>query len=158
MMILNMDPQKKSTKRHLPITHSSWKHVWCGYLISHGMSTRNVGSIKRASQSIVQFHGGNHLDVIACKRSPNMLEKIFNKYFLVGDSSSPRFWKVTTNIQGDHIIHPMGIYAPTFILFLVQDSLLMSFHKVVFLVGFRYQHYWPCDWRYTIWASYALDF
>jgi hypothetical protein len=63
------------------------------------------------------------------------------QYFLDGDSSSPRFWEVTTNIQGDHIIHPMGIYVSTFILFLVEDSPLMSFHKVVFLVGFRFQHY-----------------
>jgi hypothetical protein len=71
--------------------------------------------------------------------SQNVEENI--QYFLVGDSSSPRFWKVTTNIQGDQIIHPMGICASTFILFLVQDSLLMSFHKVVFLVGFRHQHF-----------------
>jgi hypothetical protein len=69
-----------------------------------------------------------------------MLKKII-QYFLVGDSFSPRFWKVTTNIQGDQIIHPMGIYVSTFILFLVQDSPLMSIHKVVFLVGFRHQHY-----------------
>jgi hypothetical protein len=86
------------------------------------------------------------------------LPTCWRKYSIFLSCSSPRFWKVTTNIQGDQIIRPMGIYASTFILFLVQDSPLMSFHKVVFLVCFKHQHYWPYDWRYTIWASYALDF